>query len=385
MRVAFLSNYYNHHQSAFCEAMASIEEVVFTFIATEPMSEERISGGWGDISEPSYVLKAYVDDAHKKVAIDCINEADLVIFGSAPEWMIRERQNNNKLVFRYSERIYKSRYQAYKLPVRMVRYYKKYTRYKNTYMLCASAFTAADFAKTNTFIGKCFRWGYFPEFRSYERIESIIKTKKRGSILWVGRLIEWKHPDDVVEACRLVAAKGLEFSLTIVGRGPMEEQLKRQVHASGLDGCVTFIPVLKPSEVRDLMEMSQVFVLSSDYNEGWGAVLNESMNSACAVVASHAAGSVPFLVDDNCNGIVYRSGDVDSLANGITSLLSSDRYRDDLALAAYETIASEWNANVAATRVVRLAASLIAGETPHYFATGPCSSAPILQNEWIAK
>lgn len=51
---------------------------------------------------------------------------------------------------------------------------------------------------------------------------------------------------------------------------------------------------MKASEVRSYMEKADIYLFTSDFNEGWGAVLNESMNSGCAVVASHAIGSVPF-------------------------------------------------------------------------------------------
>ncbi len=45
---------------------------------------------------------------------------------------------------------------------------------------------------------------------------------------------------------------------------------------------------MSPDKVRAYMERADVFLFTSDFNEGWGAVLNESMNSGCAVVASHA-------------------------------------------------------------------------------------------------
>jgi glycosyltransferase involved in cell wall biosynthesis len=61
---------------------------------------------------------------------------------------------------------------------------------------------------------------------------------------------------------------------------------------------------MAPEAVRDHMEAADIFLFTSDFNEGWGAVLNESMNSACAVVASHAIGSVPFLLKDGENGFI---------------------------------------------------------------------------------
>ena len=45
--------------------------------------------------------------------------------------------------------------------------------------------------------------------------------------------------------------------------------------------------------------------------EGWGAVLNEAMNSGCACIASHAIGSAGFLIEHGENGFVYRDGDMD--------------------------------------------------------------------------
>lgn len=55
-------------------------------------------------------------------------------------------------------------------------------------------------------------------------------------------------------------------------------------------------------KVREHMEDADIFLFTSDYNGGRGAVLNESMNSGCMVAASHAIGSVPFLLEDGKRG-----------------------------------------------------------------------------------
>lgn len=383
MRLVFVSNYYNHHQAPFCEAVSALPGVDFHFVATEPMENERIAGGWATASAPIFVLEGFGDEESVSSAVDLINSADVVVFGSAPEWMIRQRQEDGHIVLRYSERIYKAGYEAYKLPVRLVRFYRKYGRYKRTYMLCASAFTAADFAKTHTFIGKCYRWGYFPECRRYEDLVALVRAKQDASILWVGRLIEWKHPEHVIEASRALLERGYGVKLTIVGNGPLEGKLKDMVRGYGMEGNVKFISVLSPSGVRDLMEKSQIFVFSSDFNEGWGAVLVEAMNSACAVVASHAIGSVPFLMKPGENGLVYKSGDVGALSRKIELLLAERRLREGLSLKAYETIAGLWNADTAAHRLVELCGCLLAGVEPPAFDDGPCSVAPILKNDWL--
>ena len=42
--------------------------------------------------------------------------------------------------------------------------------------------------------------------------------------------------------------------------------------------------------------------------DGWGAVANEAMNSACALVAGHMIGAVPYLIRQGENGLIYEDG-----------------------------------------------------------------------------
>ena len=56
MKIVFISNYINHHQIPFCEAMAAMPDVDFTFVQSEPMEAERVALGWGvDVGLLPYV------------------------------------------------------------------------------------------------------------------------------------------------------------------------------------------------------------------------------------------------------------------------------------------------------------------------------------------
>ena len=124
------------------------------------------------------------------------------------------------------------------------------------------------------------------------------------------------------------------------------------------------------------MEQSQIFLFTSDYGEGWGAVLNESMNSGCAVIASCAAGSTPYLIRHGENGLSYSNCDTDALYGHIKYLLEHPEAQNIMGRAAYESILSEWNADVAATRLVQLAECILQGDEPmELFSNGPCSRA----------
>ena len=154
------------------------------------------------------------------------------------------------------------------------------------------------------------------------------------------------------------------------------------VKDKGLEDRVLLPGAMKPEQVRQHMERANVFLFTSDRNEGWGAVLNEAMNSGCAVAASHAIGSVPFLMRQKENGLIFRSGDWDDLYEKVKNLMSDPALRERYGQAAYETIAGEWNADEAARRFLCLAEALAAGkDTP--FAHGPCSRAEILKDDWM--
>ena len=131
------------------------------------------------------------------------------------------------------------------------------------------------------------------------------------------------------------------------------------------------------------MEEAGIYLFTSDRREGWGAVLNESMNSGCAVIASHAIGSTPYLIEDNVNGLIYRSGDVDMLYKKIKCLLDDHSKQERLGREAYKTMVEEWNASVATERLVTLSKSILSGEKyPDLYSSGPCSKAEIIKDDW---
>ena len=131
MKVVFLSNYFNHHQSDISEAFYELTKGEYWFIETQPIEDERKKMGWYMENYPKYVKKIYESNDIKKECIELINNADLVITGSAPNYLLKERLKNNKLVFRYSERIYKRKSQWLEMPIRAIKYYFENEIYKN--------------------------------------------------------------------------------------------------------------------------------------------------------------------------------------------------------------------------------------------------------------
>lgn len=384
MRVAFISNYYNHHQKSFSDSMDKLLDGQYSFIETTEMREERKKLGYELHNIPQYVKKIGVlRNRENEGAIKIINEADVIIIGSAPQNILSERKKFQGVIFNYSERLLKRGRELHKYFYRWIKLHNRNFLAENHYMLCASAYTAADYATFGMYKNYTYKWGYFPETKRYENIDAIINQKKKNSILWAGRMLSWKHPDDAIAIAKRLKEEGYIFELNFIGIGEKEEQLKEMAEQYNLSGEVHFFGAMRPEKVRTYMESSEIFLFTSDRQEGWGAVLNESMNSACAVVASHAIGAVPFLIEDGENGLIYESGNVEMLYKKVKYLLDHPDTRRKLGERAYQTIEKEWNAEVAAERFIELSQHILAGEKhPDLFKSGPCSRAEIIKDGW---
>lgn len=384
MKVTFVSNYINHHQIPFCNAMYARLGEDFCFIQTEPMEEERIRMGWGEELEKIPYLRLYYKQEEECRGL--IADSEVVLFGGVEdESYIVERLQAGKLTVRLSERLYKEGQWKAVSPRGLRKKYIDHTRYrnKNVYLLCYGGYVPSDFHIVRSYPDKMFRWGYFPETKrpGIETLRKLKQEKRKEtgkiSLLWAGRFIDWKHPEYAIKLAGRLKKEGFAFTLTMVGGGELEEQIKTMAASEGLKEEVIFTGFKKPEEVRRYMEESDIYLFTSDYKEGWGAVLNESMNSGCAVVVNCAVGAAPFLLKPNINGLIYPNGKWELFYQEVKELLQHSEEIDRLGAAAYATITEEWNAEKAAERLVPVLEGLLRGEA-HFYESGILSKAPVI-------
>lgn len=357
MKLIFISNYLTHHQLPFCRELYRRIGHDFLFLATNAMEEERIRMGWG-LQLADYPFAAFYDDDSVRFERELL-ESDVVICGGTHFVYIQKRVEAGKLTFRYFERLYKTgQYKAF-YPGSFRRKRLEHTRFQNNpvYLLCAGCYVASDFRLFGAYKDKMYKWGYFPECRKYEP-ELLWQKKKPGEILWTGRMIDWKHPLEPVKAAVLLRRKGIPFHLTMIGEGPMRDRVLQEIAAHGLTKEITVLDFMKPEKVREYMERSRIYLMTSDRQEGWGAVVNEAMNSGCAVIGSVEAGSVPYLIQNGRNGFIYRQGHLAVLVERLGTLLTDETLTQRIGCAAYQTIAENWNAAKAAERFLQLAGQL---------------------------
>ena len=386
MTVTFFSNFFNHHQKPFSDEMFKLLGNDYTFVATETMPNSFSKAGYKKYDE-AYLLPSYTNKENYEKAIELGLKSDVVIIGAASLTYIKDRVKENKITFRYAERLFKkSKMQKFN-PRAILHQYKNHTSYKNkkVYMLCASAYTANDLNWLRAYPNKMYKWGYFTKTAELD-IKQILENKrnKKFSIICVSRLIDWKHIEMAVEIGRLLKEKNYNFEINIVGSGEMKSKLDEMIINYKLNNHIHLLGNVANDDVLTMMQKSHVFFFPSDRNEGWGAVANEAMANGCALVASHEIGAVPYLIEPNKNGLIFKSQNIEDGFKQIEKLLNNPALGEKLALNAYKAITNIWSPKKAAENFIELYNS-ISKNRNNPIKIGPCSSALSTENNWYIK
>jgi len=141
----------------------------------------------------------------------------------------------------------------------------------------------------------------------------------RGRILCVAAHKPYKGLPVLIEACRLLRAKGVAFTCDIAGDGPMRPELERLNH----DAVVNLAGAKTESEVARMMAEAELVVLPSivapdGQMEGIPVALMEALAMGRPVVSTSIAG-IPELVRDG--GLLVPPGDARALAGAMRALL----------------------------------------------------------------
>lgn len=154
-------------------------------------------------------------------------------------------------------------------------------------------------------------------------------------LLALGRLDPVKGQEDAIRATALLAERGVDVELSIVGSGPDAylTQLAKLAESSAARGRVAFHGYTATPAAH--LDACDVFLMTSRY-EPFGRVTVEAMRAGRPVVAAGTGGTLE-LVSDEWNGLLYRPGDAGDLARQIV------RLREDPGLTArLATRGQEW-------------------------------------------
>ena len=363
MTITFVTNLVNHHQLPLADELFGMPGVDYHYIVCEPLPDWLVNGGYDPSLNRPFILRTYEGNEQLMEARKLIDDSDVVIIGSAPIDWVYKRKKENKITFHCHERWLKHFSLGLLSPIYNYYVWKHYTQFrnKNTYMLCASAFTSKDVKRYGAFPHKCFKWGYFTKVDDTFEVEASnlgASTSEITPLMWCSRFLRWKHPELPVQLAHKLKEKGYCFHIDMFGSGEELDNTKALIAKLCVEDCVTLRGNLPNEEILKEMRKHSIFLFTSDRNEGWGAVLNESMSNGCAVVASDEIGSVPFLVKNGENGLVFRSKSIDSLESQVELLLNNAEFCFKLRKEAISTMKRVWSPQNAARALINLINSI---------------------------
>lgn len=196
-------------------------------------------------------------------------------------------------------------------------------------------------------------------------------------VVAVGRLVEKKGFDVLVEAVSQVVHAGLEVEVRIAGDGELRADLQRHIDATGLRQACQLLGPRSQAEIRDVMGWADVLVapcvVGADGNaDGLPTVLLEAMATGVPCIATRVTG-IPEAVhpsrgDEPGTGILLEPGDTGALAQALLAVADPAYPRVDITQAARALIEHDYD-----SRSQALLLSGLPGAAPAEAAAGALS------------
>ncbi len=183
-------------------------------------------------------------------------------------------------------------------------------------------------------------------------------TARPYQILCVASFEEVKGHRYLIEACRLLRCRGVDFECHLVGDGPLRRRVEGQVAQNGLrDRIHVHGAKPRPEVVRMLCEADTVALASvptqSGKREGIPVVLMEAMASGLPVVSSAISG-IPELVESGQSGFLVPPGNAPALADALEELGRDPQLRRQMGQAGRQKVLREFNLRSNAEKLLKL-------------------------------
>ena len=293
-----------------------------------------------------------------------LDEADVVVFPSY--WcndptpiIIRQRLMQNKLCFAFNEARWRFEKRGVKFTYQIIRSLINewnLVRHPMFHCLSVGANSAWDSARMGVPSNHIWKFGYCTQVPETLCDKSVAAVR----FLWAGRFVDWKRVDVLLYALSNLGKRYSNYRCDIFGDGPEEAKLLRLASKLRLDpSVVTFHPLCSHQQLAIEMKNSHVFILPSNHCEGWGVVINESMGQGCAIICNCEAGVAQSLVEDGKTGFLFPSGDEQALCTLMECFLKDDGLATFMGKEGWQSLRKNWAPDVAADRMILLAAGLL--------------------------
>ena len=160
-------------------------------------------------------------------------------------------------------------------------------------------------------------------------------------ILFVGRLVFEKGIQHLIDAMPKILEYYNDAKLVIAGKGGMLDELKAKVDMLGLSQKVYFTGYLNSKQVTKMYKCADISVFPSTY-EPFGIVALEAMLAGVPTVVSDTGG-LNEIVNHGVNGMKSYTGNANSLADSILTLLYDQHLCSEVTKKAKQKVKEEYN------------------------------------------
>ena len=159
------------------------------------------------------------------------------------------------------------------------------------------------------------------------------KKQTNHRIVNVGRLVEQKNQELLINAFARFHEEYSEYTLSIYGAGPLKRTLTEQIRTLNLENVVRLEG--QSNQIHQAISDAEIFVLSSHY-EGLSNALLEAMMMGFPCISTDCEGSTD-VIENGVNGLLIHRGNEDELVSALTLLAENAELRENLGRRARET------------------------------------------------
>ncbi len=167
------------------------------------------------------------------------------------------------------------------------------------------------------------------------------ESKEECTLVCVGRLIDCKGPDLLIQAFDLACRQGLRGRLVLAGDGPLWRACRRLKARSPFSDRIELLGAVNASTVEHLLQQADIFTAhhrlgpKTHQEEAFGVSIVEAMAMGLPIVTGRS-GSLPEIVEHEQDGILVEPGDLRGHANALVRLANSPELRSQMGKHAWE-------------------------------------------------
>ncbi len=205
------------------------------------------------------------------------------------------------------------------------------------------------------------------DVRKYSSPERRIKNDRKINILSIARLVEKKGIQYGVRAVASLIKDYPALEYTIVGDGPLRNEIESVIKEFDLDKNVKLLGWKTQEEIVTLLMAADIFLApsvtgSSGDQEGIPVVLMEAMAQGLPVVSTYHSG-IPELVQDGVSGFLVPEKDVDALAERLTYMMDTPENLDELGRNGRKYVEAHYDIHTLNMRLVEIYNHLLSGDS----------------------